>query len=235
MKRLALCLLLAGNAVRAAGDNGSGDSATDGAAQRALLWQAWALSGRLSADEHFALRPGDFKVDPRMPSVVFPATALIEGDVLSIEPQYLNGNDYVVLQECASADCSDTRIVRVWSSIPGHPVGGGNDRRIIIPHENKYWIWAKRLPEISHPDCDTCATHFTSFKRIGPPMTITPTGEEARYRYGALLKKRERFREAREVFGDMLKREKAAPKYYRRKEREWLDAARRDLAALGPA
>ncbi|WP_213949807.1 hypothetical protein [Luteibacter sp. dw_328] len=129
---------------------------------------------------------GDFKVDPRMPGVVFPASALVEGDVLSIEPQYLNGNDYVVLQECASADCSDTRIVRVWSSIAGHPVGGGNDRRIIIPHENKYWIWAKRLPEISHPDCDTCATHFTSFKRIGPPMTITPTGEEARYHQGEL-------------------------------------------------
>lgn len=124
---------------------------------------------------------GDFKVDPRMPSVVFPATALVEGDVLSIEPQYLNGNDYVVLQECASDDCSTSRIVRVWSSVEGHPVGDGNDRRVMIPHENKYWIWAKRLPEISHPDCETCSTRFTSFARFGPPMTITPTGEEARY------------------------------------------------------
>jgi len=124
---------------------------------------------------------GDFKTDPRMPGVVFPATALVEGDVLSIEPQYLNGNDYVVLQECASDDCSTSRIVRVWSSVEGHPIGGGNDRRILIPHENKYWIWAKRLPEISHPDCDACATHFTSFVRLGPPMTITPNGEEVRY------------------------------------------------------
>ena len=124
---------------------------------------------------------GDFRTDPRMPGVVFPATALVEGDVLSIEPQYLNGNDYVVLQECASDDCSTSRIVRVWSSVPGHPIGGGNDRRIQIPHENKYWIWAKRLPEISRPDCDTCSTRFTSFERYGPPMTITPTGEEARY------------------------------------------------------
>ncbi|APG03311.1 hypothetical protein BJI69_04895 [Luteibacter rhizovicinus DSM 16549] len=124
---------------------------------------------------------GDFRTDPRMPGVVFPATALVEGDVLSIEPQYLNGNDYVVLQECASDDCSTSRIVRVWSSVEGHPIGGRNDRRILIPHENKYWIWAKRLPEISHPDCDTCATHFTSFVRLGPPMTITPNGEEVRY------------------------------------------------------
>ncbi len=59
-------------------------------------------------------------------------------------------------------------------------------------------------------------------------------GEEARYRYGALLKKRERFLEARDVFQEMLKREKVAPKYYRRKESEWLDAAKRDLAAMGP-
>jgi hypothetical protein len=124
---------------------------------------------------------GDFKVDPRMPNVVFPATALVEGDVLSVEPQHLNENDYVVLQECASADCSQTRIVRVWSSVEGHPIGGGNERRIIIPHENKYWIWAKKLPEISRPDCDTCSTHFTSFVRFGPPMTITPNGEEVRY------------------------------------------------------
>ena len=124
---------------------------------------------------------GDFKVDPRMPGVIFPATALVEGDVLSIEPQHLNDNDYVVLQECASADCSDSRIVRVWSSVEGRPIGGGNDRRIMIPHENKYWIWAKRLPEISHPDCETCAARFVSFERMGPPMTIKPTGEEARY------------------------------------------------------
>jgi len=127
------------------------------------------------------LNSGDFVTDARMPGVVFPATALVERDVLSIEPQYLNGNDYVVLQECASDDCSRSRIVRVWSSVEGRPVGGGNDRRIMIPHENKYWIWAKRLPEISHPDCETCSTRFTSFERFGPPMTITPTGEEARY------------------------------------------------------
>ena len=59
-------------------------------------------------------------------------------------------------------------------------------------------------------------------------------GEEARYRYGALLIKRSRYREAREVFNDMLKRAKVSPSYYRRKEAAWLDAARRDLARLGP-
>ena len=59
-------------------------------------------------------------------------------------------------------------------------------------------------------------------------------GEEARYRYATLLVQRSRFREAREVFNDMLKRAKVSPSYYRRKEAHWLDAAKRDLAALGP-
>jgi len=59
-------------------------------------------------------------------------------------------------------------------------------------------------------------------------------GEEARFRYGALLKQRERFSEARGVFRDMLARARHAPRYYRKKEGAWLDAAKRELASLGP-
>ncbi len=59
-------------------------------------------------------------------------------------------------------------------------------------------------------------------------------GEEARFRYGALLKQAGRFSDARQVFGDMLKRAQLAPRYYRRKEKDWLDSAKRELASLGP-
>ena len=59
-------------------------------------------------------------------------------------------------------------------------------------------------------------------------------GEEARLRYGLLLKRLQRYADARRVFGDMLKRAKVAPGYYRRKEKPHLDAAKRELAALGP-
>ena len=59
-------------------------------------------------------------------------------------------------------------------------------------------------------------------------------GEEARFRYGALLKSRGRFSDARSVFADMLKRAKNAPRYYRKKEKGWLDSAQRELASLGP-
>lgn len=60
-------------------------------------------------------------------------------------------------------------------------------------------------------------------------------GEEARLRYGRLLRKHGRADEARGVFDDILKRAKIAPRYYRRKEQSWIDAARRELAALGSA
>ncbi|HEU4665235.1 MAG TPA: tetratricopeptide repeat protein [Dokdonella sp.] len=57
-------------------------------------------------------------------------------------------------------------------------------------------------------------------------------GEQARYRYANLLRRRDRAADARTVLQDMLKRARLAPRYYRRKEREWLDAAKRDLGAL---
>ena len=65
-------------------------------------------------------------------------------------------------------------------------------------------------------------------------LSTSYPGEEARYRYATLLVQRSHFREAREVFNDMLKRAKVSPKYYRRKESQWLDAAKRGLASLGP-
>ena len=65
-------------------------------------------------------------------------------------------------------------------------------------------------------------------------LAVSYPGEEARFRYGAMLKARGRFADARGVFGDMQARAKNAPRYYRRKESEWLDAAKRELASLGP-
>ncbi|GAA0710500.1 tetratricopeptide repeat protein [Dokdonella soli] len=57
-------------------------------------------------------------------------------------------------------------------------------------------------------------------------------GEQARFRFASLLRKRARMDEARHVFNDMLRRAQLAPRYYRRKEHEWLDAAKRELSSL---
>jgi hypothetical protein len=60
-------------------------------------------------------------------------------------------------------------------------------------------------------------------------------GEEARFRYASLLMKCGRRGDARGVFEDMLKRARLAPRYYRRKEQEWISAAQRELSGMGSA
>lgn len=63
-------------------------------------------------------------------------------------------------------------------------------------------------------------------------LAISYPGEEARWRYAELLKTQGRAAEARDVLQTMLKREQVAPRYYRKKERPWLDQARSALKAL---
>jgi len=132
---------------------------------------------------------GDFTVDPRMPSLVFPSQPLLTDDILSVQPVYLADDDYLVVQECASADCSRASLVRVW-----HPGGVATEiqndaNRILIRHENKYWIWVKRLPLASTMGCRECNDqHFyTSFEPFSPPMVLMPSGELAAYNKEALL------------------------------------------------
>ncbi|WP_240732328.1 tetratricopeptide repeat protein [Dyella terrae] len=57
-------------------------------------------------------------------------------------------------------------------------------------------------------------------------------GEEGRFRYAALLARTQRITEAREVLNGLLDRARLMPGYYRRKEKEWLAAARSELARL---
>lgn len=55
-------------------------------------------------------------------------------------------------------------------------------------------------------------------------------GEEARVRFGLLLKREGRTAQASEIFKTVLKRSRVAPKYYQREQREWIDIASREAA-----
>jgi hypothetical protein len=57
-------------------------------------------------------------------------------------------------------------------------------------------------------------------------------GEEARMRYGLLLVRNGDTNKAKEIFNEILTRSAASPRYYQREQREWIDAAKRELAAL---
>lgn len=124
---------------------------------------------------------GDFKVDPRMPSVVFPAQPLVKDDILSIQPIRLADNEYLVLQECATADCSKAAIVRVWNTDGATTMVQNSENRIWIRRENKYFLWLKRLPWLGH-------SHFTTFEGVSPPLTLVPDGPLAAYQRQALAK-----------------------------------------------
>ena len=123
---------------------------------------------------------GDFKVDPRMPYVVFAAQPLVAGDILKVQPIRLGDDAYLVLQECASPDCSVARVVRVWSPL-GSTSHGGKEDQVRIQHENKYFLWLKKLPSFFSPPCFGCSTQYSSFKYESPPLTLVPTGTLAAY------------------------------------------------------
>jgi hypothetical protein len=57
-------------------------------------------------------------------------------------------------------------------------------------------------------------------------------GEEARVRYALLLRREGQVTRARDILQEVLDRSDAAPKYYQREQRDWIEAARRELAAL---
>ncbi|MDQ6648122.1 MAG: hypothetical protein M3Y93_13000, partial [Pseudomonadota bacterium] len=129
---------------------------------------------------------GDFKVDPRMPTVVFPGQALVKDDIISVQPVHLNDDEYLVLQECASANCHQANLVRVWNAGGALGTVRNSDARVRIKHENKYFIWMQRLPRMPFPDCDRCNTSFTRFEPLSPPMTLEPIGALVAYHRGAL-------------------------------------------------
>jgi hypothetical protein len=62
--------------------------------------------------------------------------------------------------------------------------------------------------------------------------SISPSypGAEAKLRYGVLLKRRGKIREARSVLQDLLDGAQLGPAHYRKAQAEWLERARRELS-----
>lgn len=59
-------------------------------------------------------------------------------------------------------------------------------------------------------------------------------GEEARVRHARLLARHGDADKARSLLQETLDRSAAAPHYYRKLQRDWIEAARRELQALAP-
>ncbi len=115
------------------------------------------------------LNSGDFKVDDRMKAVIFPAEAFKKDDIINVQIIQILRDEYFVLQECISADCTQAQVVRVWNVSGALGVDYHDPFRLWIQHEGKYFFWLQKFPM---PD----GLEFTSYRRFSPPLVLNPEG-----------------------------------------------------------
>lgn len=84
-------------------------------------------------------------------------------------------------------------------------------------------LYARCLEELGHTD------EALEEYRV---LADSYPGEEGRYRYGSLLARVRRHDEARDVLASQIRRAGLMPGYYRRKEQDWLKAAKAELGRL---
>ena len=111
----------------------------------------------------------EFTIDPERHSVISPPADTVAADLLWIRPLRLNGDEYLVLQKCNSADCADAQVVRAWNAFgPMGPLPILSDK-VRMDAGAKYLIWMQR---ISVKGGDT----FAQVGRDSPPLVFAPAG-----------------------------------------------------------
>jgi hypothetical protein len=110
-----------------------------------------------------------FSVDAERHAVISPPRCPRGEELLWIHPLRLNPDEYLILQKCASADCSKAEVVRAWNSY-GH-MGPYPVLTPKIPLESgvRYMLWMQRVPV---PGNRT----FREIERQGRPLVFTPFG-----------------------------------------------------------
>ena len=110
----------------------------------------------------------NFQVDPRMSAVIYPAEPFQKDDILDFRTVRMSDDEYFVLQECSSADCTQAHILRVWTR------SGALDTvhepyRVSIPHEGKFFMWMQRFPMAG-------GGTFSGYVPSSPPLVLNPIG-----------------------------------------------------------
>ncbi len=121
------------------------------------------LSGGYVVSSNFAL-------DPKISAVVFPKEALQKDDIVWVKTQNMKDDEYFVLQECSSADCTMGHILRVWTKSGAMGINSHDPYRVFIPHEGKFFMWMQRFPAAGTTPV------FSGFEAFSPPLVLNPTG-----------------------------------------------------------
>ncbi len=116
-----------------------------------------------------ALTSVAFSVDAERHAVISPPECARDGELLWIHPLRLNPDEYLILQKCASADCSRAEVVRAWNaygSMGPYPV---LTPKIPLERGARYLLWMQQVPVSGNRT-------FTEVERQGRPLVFTPFG-----------------------------------------------------------
>lgn len=111
----------------------------------------------------------DFKIDPKMSAVIFPAEAFQKGDIFDFRTVHMSDDEYFVLQECASLDCTMARILQVWTKNGALGLTSRDPNKFWIPDGGKFFMWMQRFPMAG-------GGTFNGFEPSSPPLVFNPTG-----------------------------------------------------------
>lgn len=112
----------------------------------------------------------NFEVDTHMSAVIYPAEPFQKDDILSVRLTQMQDDEYFVLQECASVDCTQAHILRVWNAYGALGFSVQQPDRVRIPHEGKFFMWMQRFPMPGGLGA------FTGYEPLSPPLVLNPTG-----------------------------------------------------------
>ncbi|HLJ37722.1 MAG TPA: hypothetical protein VKT54_04855 [Steroidobacteraceae bacterium] len=110
-----------------------------------------------------------FSVDAQRHAVISPPQCPGGEELLWIRPLRLNPDEYLILQKCASADCSKAEVVRAWNSngtMGPYPV---LTPKIPIDAGARYLLWMARVAVSGNHT-------FREIEREGRPLVFLPFG-----------------------------------------------------------
>jgi hypothetical protein len=110
-----------------------------------------------------------FSIDAERHAVISPPQCAQGGQLLWIRPLRLNPDEYLILQKCASADCSKAEVVRAWNAYGAMGPYPVLTPKIALESGGRYMLWMQRVPV---PGNRT----FKEIEREGRPLVFSPFG-----------------------------------------------------------
>jgi hypothetical protein len=112
-----------------------------------------------------------FSIDADRHAVIFLPDVAAKGDLLRIRPR-LNADQYLVLQQCLTADCSRARKVRAWNS------GGVMGPLPVTSNKVRVEAGARYLLWMQHVSTKGGST-FPLYEEYSAPFVFQPAGSPA--------------------------------------------------------